>query len=177
MGNERDVENGGRGRTRVDGDKNGLRMGMFVLISSLSLYTILIIVLFYIYHLQCHSILPHELDLDLDHIHLPIPNPTLHAISSLISTMVSPSLLHALNALGSTESSLPNLPNLSPPQTLLDMIRNHPHLSHSTPYSPLNPPYRPLDPPMLFEPSLYPLPPLPSPTRHSPRSLRLKQTH
>ena len=175
MGNERDVENGGRGRTRVDGDKNGLRMGMFVLISSLSLYTILIIVLFRTYHIQCHSILPH--DLDLDHIHLPIPNPTLHAISSLISITVSPSLLHAPNALGSTESSLPNLPNLSPPQTLLAMIRNHPHLSHSAPCSPLNSPYHPRDVPMLFEPSLFLLSPLPSPTLHSLRSLRLKQTH
>jgi hypothetical protein len=36
--NERDaheeIGEGSRGRTRVDGDKNGLRMGMFVLISS-----------------------------------------------------------------------------------------------------------------------------------------------
>jgi hypothetical protein len=173
--NEREGGSVDRGRTRVDGDKNGLRMGMSGLYpySTLPFVQQLIISLYHLSSTTCHLNSTHTAltftripNLNLDHI------PT----SSLIFTMDSLSLHLVHNALG-LNVEYPTRLNLLLHTMNTQMIQpNHLYPSPS-PSSLLN--YRlsrDLLLPMLFEPSLS-LSPL---HLHLPRSLRsfpLKQTH
>jgi len=130
---EREVD---RGRMRVEGDKNGLRMGMWRSYPSLLLTDQLFLPHLYLYHnlvvvyTTCHSN-----QLEPNHPHIPILS-LFHTldhlpISSLIYTMVSLSRLHDLNALGRNALSPPNrlLRITNTPTTLLNRPYPFPHLS------------------------------------------------
>jgi len=169
--NEREGGSVDRGRTRVDGDKNGLRMGMFDLYPpSLSLLcSTTDHISLYLSSTTCHLIHTTRTFTRIpNHYHNHIPT------SSLIYTMDSPSLHLVHNALGL------NVEYLTRPNRLLHTMNTHMIRSnHLYPYPspsslPNCPSSRDLLLPTLFEPSLSRSPPYLS---RPHLSLPLKQTH
>jgi hypothetical protein len=173
--NEREGVSVDRGRTRVDGDKNGLRMGMSGLYpySTLPFVQQLIISLYYLSSTTCH--------LNSTHTTLTftrIPNLGLIPISSLIYTMDSPSLHLVHNALGLNVEYPTRLNLLLYTMNTYMIPSNHLYPSRSPSFLPNYRLSRDLLLPMLFEPSLSLSPPYLH--LHLPRSLLplpLKQTH